>query len=313
MKDSLILEGKVYISARRAAKIINYAQDYIGQLCRANKLDCKMVGRSWFVTEESLLAHRESAIDSMHEKVSKSVKNIDIETRLAIQQDALIKSKIVDDQNPVKYEAEKSPLLPELTKKIPAPFSLPKNIKIAPVVSSTLSVKSVPRSIFSPFIISSTRTAEAVATKSVSYNYFVTALVIGALLVSGFVFTSSLSGLKSGKSISYEPASVISATQDLFKKIAFNFGFGSSNVSSETIAQGNTNNWNGIGMIPSTNSVVSDEATKAKIKSSFSDEVVINPDQSGAAGIITPIFKKNDGDDFVYVLVPVKEGEKKQN
>src|SRR3989344_5877927 len=64
MKDTLILEGKNYISARRAAKIINYAQDYIGQLCRAGKLDCRMVGRSWFVTEESLLAHREAAVDA---------------------------------------------------------------------------------------------------------------------------------------------------------------------------------------------------------------------------------------------------------
>ena len=67
MKDNLILEGKNYISAKRAAKIINYAQDYIGQLCRSEKLDCRMVGRSWFVTEESLLAHRQSAVDSVIE------------------------------------------------------------------------------------------------------------------------------------------------------------------------------------------------------------------------------------------------------
>src|SRR3989344_6201953 len=78
MKDNLILEGKNYISARRAARIINYAQDYIGQLCRSNKLDCKMVGRSWFVTEESLVAHRASAIDSTDERSSKMLKKKDI-------------------------------------------------------------------------------------------------------------------------------------------------------------------------------------------------------------------------------------------
>lgn len=58
MKDSFIIEGKKYISSRRASAISGYASDYIGQLCRANKLDCKMIGRSWFVTEESLHLHK---------------------------------------------------------------------------------------------------------------------------------------------------------------------------------------------------------------------------------------------------------------
>lgn len=58
MKDSFIIEGKKYISSRRASQISDYASDYIGQLCRANKLDCKMIGRSWFVTEESLHLHK---------------------------------------------------------------------------------------------------------------------------------------------------------------------------------------------------------------------------------------------------------------
>lgn len=58
MKDSFIIEGKKYISARRASEISDYAPDYVGQLCRANKLDCRMIGRSWFVTEESIHLHK---------------------------------------------------------------------------------------------------------------------------------------------------------------------------------------------------------------------------------------------------------------
>ena len=58
MKENLILQDKNYISAKRAAEIFGYASDYIGQLCRSGKVECKMVGRSWFVTKESLVKHR---------------------------------------------------------------------------------------------------------------------------------------------------------------------------------------------------------------------------------------------------------------
>src|SRR5574343_2077048 len=58
MNSELFFEGKKYISARRAAQISGYNPDYIGQLCRKEKLDCRLVGRSWFVSEESLLQHQ---------------------------------------------------------------------------------------------------------------------------------------------------------------------------------------------------------------------------------------------------------------
>ena len=86
MNKSLYIKGRKYISARRAADITGYAGDYIGQLCRAGKLDCKMVGRSWFVTEESLLAHRENAVDSTQERILKIIKNNDVEIKRAIQE-----------------------------------------------------------------------------------------------------------------------------------------------------------------------------------------------------------------------------------
>jgi hypothetical protein len=63
---------------------------------------------------------------------------------------------------------------------------------------------------------------------------------------------------------------------------------------------------NGIGIFPSSNPTA-DEATKEKIMNSFSDEVTVQPDKSGTAGVITPVFRQTNGNDFVYVLVPVKE------
>jgi len=58
VKDSVLLDGKIYISSRRAAEISHYTTDYVGQLCRSGKVDCRIVGRAWFVTEESVLAHQ---------------------------------------------------------------------------------------------------------------------------------------------------------------------------------------------------------------------------------------------------------------
>lgn len=58
MKDSLILEHKKFISAKQASVLVGYAQDYVGQLCREGKIESKMVGRTWFVSEESILNHK---------------------------------------------------------------------------------------------------------------------------------------------------------------------------------------------------------------------------------------------------------------
>jgi hypothetical protein len=58
--DELMFDGKKYISAKRAAEMTGYTNDYIGQLCRAGKLDAKTVGRIWYVNDMSLLNHKEA-------------------------------------------------------------------------------------------------------------------------------------------------------------------------------------------------------------------------------------------------------------
>lgn len=56
--NEITIGDKVYISAKRAAEITGYARDYVGQLCREGHVDAKMVGRSWYVYEPSIRAHR---------------------------------------------------------------------------------------------------------------------------------------------------------------------------------------------------------------------------------------------------------------
>lgn len=57
--DEIILDGKKYISSRRAGEITRYTNDYIGQLCRAGKVEGKLIGRIRFVEESSLLAYKQ--------------------------------------------------------------------------------------------------------------------------------------------------------------------------------------------------------------------------------------------------------------
>jgi hypothetical protein len=56
--DELTLDGKNYLSSKRAAKVTGYAKDYVGQLCREGRISARLVGRNWYVLEESILEHR---------------------------------------------------------------------------------------------------------------------------------------------------------------------------------------------------------------------------------------------------------------
>ena len=58
----------------------------------------------------------------------------------------------------------------------------------------------------------------------------------------------------------------------------------------------------GLVVIPSTGQ---DEEIKKKIKESFSDEVKVEI-KDETSGIITPVFKERKGDDYLYILVPLK-------
>ena len=66
----------------------------------------------------------------------------------------------------------------------------------------------------------------------------------------------------------------------------------------------------GIVVSPSTGNVAEDAARTQDIKNTFSDEVNVYPDHTGAAGIITPVFKTSNGKNFTYVLVPVAKNIK---
>lgn len=56
--DTLTVDDQIYLSSKRAAELTGYAKDYIGQLCREGRVKARLVGRSWYVLESSIRAHR---------------------------------------------------------------------------------------------------------------------------------------------------------------------------------------------------------------------------------------------------------------
>ncbi|MDO8522878.1 MAG: hypothetical protein Q7S12_01150, partial [bacterium] len=54
----IFFDQEKYISVKKAASLTGYADDYIGQLCRLNKIKCRMVGHNWYVSESSILSYQ---------------------------------------------------------------------------------------------------------------------------------------------------------------------------------------------------------------------------------------------------------------
>jgi len=58
MADELLLEGRQYVSAKRASDLSGYARDYIGQLARKGLIDSQRVGGLWYISMDSLNSYQ---------------------------------------------------------------------------------------------------------------------------------------------------------------------------------------------------------------------------------------------------------------
>ena len=79
--------GKKYISLKQASEISGYTNDYIGQLCRAGKLNSERVGRAWFVDIEQLLSYKNGKKNNgITHGVKKNEPQIEVEDKKIIEQ-----------------------------------------------------------------------------------------------------------------------------------------------------------------------------------------------------------------------------------
>ena len=175
---------------------------------------------------------------------------------------------------------------------------------------------SIPQSGWMP--IGSTTDTGEVSNISSPMRRTLTAALIAVLIVGGGFFVHSRIFGTTALTSSDEITHMYAAVGNVIDSISNGFGKlvaslrgtprSSTSISQVTPSSGTSFELNGMAVVPE---YAKDEFTKEQIKSSFSDPVRITPDQGGTSGVITPAFRETAGDEFMYVLVPVKDADNK--
>jgi hypothetical protein len=276
VSESLIIEGKQYISARRAAEIAAYSNDYVGQLCRSGKLACRMVGRFWYVDEKSLRKHQQESFkanqtsfgaNGFSAKISTSVNSINP----SISGNGTIS---VDPISTYSF--------------LPA---LKQAFFIALVVIAVLIGSMTVISIGKPFL---------------PQTFSQAASVYSAMNAAGGILRSAFDQAYSNIAYIISPSSRSSSSAELPPPTSTNESNQSGNYS---VANA------GLVVVPQSASSTSENNAKLAqtITNSFSDNVTVTPGPNGTTGVITPEFRNVQGHDFLYMLVPVKTGSTTPN
>jgi|AntRauTorckE6833_2_1112554.scaffolds.fasta_scaffold04315_5 hypothetical protein len=96
--DKVVLDGTEYVKASAVAKQFHYTSDYIGQLCRAKKVDARLVGRTWFVNPDSIEDHKQTKQKKDIAPTKKPTRDDDIASKVKINRvevEAPLKNKTV--------------------------------------------------------------------------------------------------------------------------------------------------------------------------------------------------------------------------
>lgn len=110
--DTIQINGTEYRKASDLARDFGYTNDYVGQLCRANKVDSSLVGRTWYVNPESLTRHKSARYRSSKEKTHQALQQT-IKTSRGTQHAERHLSVHT-------YEADDSDLIPTFKQKLVA-------------------------------------------------------------------------------------------------------------------------------------------------------------------------------------------------
>lgn len=152
--ETLTLGEKQFVRAKSAARELGYTSDYIGQLCRAGKIDAKLIGRSWYVDVNELKAHKKTRYGSkgtnkIKVKINSSVNDggddsekVQIHKISPLASDTASHVKDHVYWNSSKYDADDQPLLPEITKDFVSKGGI--RISVTPTDSEEIKVNADP-------------------------------------------------------------------------------------------------------------------------------------------------------------------------
>ena len=294
MNSELYFEAKKYISARRASQISGYNSDYIGQLCRKEKLDCRLVGRSWFVSEESLLQHQKSSSEKPRGIIYFPGSPSTSKHEPVVVQASISLPSVFDERvrRAISYIAI-VPAIACIVFVAMMTYNPTTQIRVAEFAENTITFN---RNLVAHVASDVTRyvalVEESSATSPMGKTAYFTDRTLG--MFARFLNTTALGTYKTLSRIFNTNTSQTLVVRDT--------------THLDTVVTGEKNNF-GIAVVPSSGDQATDEKTKQKIKNAFSDETRVIPDETGTSGVIQPVFKHTqDGGDYVYVLVPVDDG-----
>jgi hypothetical protein len=118
VNNDLYFDGKTFISVSRASELTGYTQDYLGQLCRGNRVPSRMVGRTWYVDQDAVVAHKQNPKSRKTKTTSKFDQKIE---KKNIVEEFLQSQQKPEYKSPFTFEKDHSPILPALAK--PAAYS----------------------------------------------------------------------------------------------------------------------------------------------------------------------------------------------
>lgn len=102
--DRIEIDGAVYIPAKQAGQLVGYTKDYVGQLARAGKINAKLIGRSWYVSEDSIRKHKLSVHYTLTKPKKRGVEKTrqqPVNTTKNTDTNARYKSSVEPDKQPV--------------------------------------------------------------------------------------------------------------------------------------------------------------------------------------------------------------------
>jgi len=120
--DTISFKGETFIKGSKIAEELGYTADYVGQLCRSGQVEGTLVGRSWYVSEKSIRAHKKNRYRSNQTKSTDAVRKM---VEIRTQPKPFYSNQLT---TPI-YETDDRPLIPSFSK------SSPSSIPEAPVVT----------------------------------------------------------------------------------------------------------------------------------------------------------------------------------
>lgn len=110
--ETLVLDGKSYVKASKAARDLGYATDYVGQLCRSGKVTAHLIGRTWYVNPDELSSHRVEKKRMSRVKAREQAHKSIEEHRTKVAKEPKVYKNIE-----IQYEQDSNELIPQ-TKKL---------------------------------------------------------------------------------------------------------------------------------------------------------------------------------------------------